>query len=168
MKLCSFAALLVATTQVAALGLEAEQYYGAPIQLRHQPYSPGYGSRGISSYGAISSYGNSGIGSSYGSSYGNSSVRPGSMMRGRISPSRSMGSSPYRTGQRSINTFNTRPTQSIYSQATGYSSPISGPVYGNSSIGRGPTIGGSYRPGMLSPTTSQYSGISTMGSGPIG
>jgi len=35
MKLCSFAALLVATTQVAALGLEAEQYYGAPIQLRH-------------------------------------------------------------------------------------------------------------------------------------
>ena len=121
MKLCSFAALLVASTQVAALGLEAEQYYShAPITLRHQPYNPGYG---VSPYGASSygnsfgnSYGNRGR-SSYGTSYGNSSMRPGSALRGRtarISPSRSMGSSPYRTGQRSFNTYNTRPQQSIY------------------------------------------------------
>ena len=116
MKLCSFAALLVASTQVAALGLEAEQYYShAPITLRHQPYNPGYG---VSSYGA-SSYGNSygNRGSSYGTSYGNSSIRPGSAVRSRtarISPTRSMGSSPYRTGQRSFNTYNTRPQQSIY------------------------------------------------------
>ena len=121
MKLCSFAALLVASTQVAALGLEAEQYYShAPITLRHQPYNPGYG---VSSYGGSSfgnsygnSYGNRGR-SSYGTSYGNSSMRPGSALRGRtarISPSRSMGSSPYRTGQRSFNTYNTRPQQSIY------------------------------------------------------